>query len=333
MVTFGGVLASYNLTATVGADGVFSVTVELVGLQDGTATAQTTDPHGVLSNLAGLDHGVNQSESIGVATMLGRKLQHRFQLTILLSRAGGSILAANGASMIAQWNSVLRLLREIRCRCCRQIRLNHRRKAAGFSLVELLVVITIIGILIALLLPAVQAAREAARRLQCGNNVKQLALAALSHESAFRFFPTGGWNKDLARASRPRVRQAPARRMDLQRPALHRAAGPARPGRKRQRHDHPRRQRTAACHAAGRLELPQPPAGRSLPLYAYGIQFRLTNGSITQLARSDYAMNGGDYVQWQITASPDRPCHRATIRTSNGTTCRTRPESLTSEAK
>jgi prepilin-type N-terminal cleavage/methylation domain-containing protein/prepilin-type processing-associated H-X9-DG protein len=63
----------------------------------------------------------------------------------------------------------------------------------GFTLVELLVVITIIGILIALLLPAVQAAREAARRVQCTNNLKQLALGALGHESANRFFPSGGW--------------------------------------------------------------------------------------------------------------------------------------------
>jgi prepilin-type N-terminal cleavage/methylation domain-containing protein len=63
----------------------------------------------------------------------------------------------------------------------------------GFTLVELLVVITIIGILIALLLPAVQAAREAARRAQCSNNLKQLALGALGHDSANGGMPSGGW--------------------------------------------------------------------------------------------------------------------------------------------
>jgi prepilin-type N-terminal cleavage/methylation domain-containing protein len=74
-------------------------------------------------------------------------------------------------------------------------RIRRLRMPAGFTLIELLVVISIVVILLGLLVPAVQMSREASRRVQCMNNVRQLALAVQLFENSHRSYPAGGWGK------------------------------------------------------------------------------------------------------------------------------------------
>lgn len=173
----------------------------------------------------------------------------------------------------------------------------------AFTLVELLVVITIIGILIALLIPAIQAARETARRVQCGNHVKQLALAALSHESAIGFFPTGGWNKYwLGHPNRGFDKHQPGGWIYNILPYIE----------QQKLHDLGGSNGSLSIEDANSLRLAMPlaimhcPSRRFPALYDnfHNTQFKYTIDPIKQLARNDYAMNGGDYMQWHAV-SPD----------------------------
>jgi prepilin-type N-terminal cleavage/methylation domain-containing protein/prepilin-type processing-associated H-X9-DG protein len=166
------------------------------------------------------------------------------------------------------------------------------RKDGGFTLVELLVVITIIAILIALLLPAVQAARETARQLQCKNNLKQLALGCLGHEQIQGFLPTGGWgwgwvgDPDRGFTKRqpggwhfnilPFIEQQPLHDLGL--------GG-----------NITRRTQMARTPVAG-FHCPTRRAALTYPFVHSNILVNL--GPPTVIARSDYAGNAGEYYDW-----------------------------------
>lgn len=165
-----------------------------------------------------------------------------------------------------------------------------RRSARGVTLMEVLVVISIIGMLMALLLPAVQASRESGRRMQCQDHLRQQGLALLNHETAFGRLPSNGWGYlwvgDPDRGTGPRqpggwiyATLPYIERGDLRR------LGQGQPSAKK---------KVALAELLGyALSLFNCPTRRPLGLYPQPWQ-PFNTGSVQAVAKSDYAVNGGD---------------------------------------
>jgi prepilin-type N-terminal cleavage/methylation domain-containing protein len=164
----------------------------------------------------------------------------------------------------------------------------------GFTLIELLVTIGIIGILIALMLPAVQSSRESGRRLSCQNNLKQLGLAVMQHVDAHKHYPTGGWGWRWAGdPDRGYGRQQPGGWIYNILPFTEESA--VREMGKGQ--GTPDKRNAGMRAAATPLPLIICPTRRQPQAYPYRYSLKYYNiDQPSNIARSDYAANAGDKV-------------------------------------
>lgn len=182
-----------------------------------------------------------------------------------------------------------------------QKRLTDDPHSSGFTLVELLVTIAIIGLLVGLLIPAVQMARESSRRTECGYRLRQLGLGVLQLEGAQRQLPSGGWGKKWAGLPGRGVSQRqPGGWIYQVLPYIEQASlfeiGGVDP--------------RDEAENIRRLETPLPilhcPSRRSAKLYKNAISWKpvMVSRSIASVARNDYAINGGS-VYIRPSPGPD----------------------------
>lgn len=172
-------------------------------------------------------------------------------------------------------------------------------KRRGFTLVELLVVIAIIAMLVTLLLPAVQAAREAARRSQCSNNLRQLGLGSLNCESALGHLPAGGWgwqwagDRDLGSGKEQPGGWIFAILPYIEETSFYNMAGDGSPNTMSEQ----QLEGAAMCirNPIASINCPSRRESRAYPMPWFGGNYRARNANgVGEAGRTCYGANGGD---------------------------------------